>query len=189
MSCKHENCMNVPRQDILYSRNALYATTIKKDWDTKISHLLSVQRPKRNLRNIQNVRIKYILWNEGQTASYKVCQKFFLAALHVSQRRVITIAKNLINDCGVVEKRGGDHRSHRFNEKRTTVTEFIGKLKGTEAHYNRNKSKRIYLSSALNISKLYQMYNNQADDDLKVKKSFFSKYSSTNLTLVLDLLL
>lgn len=64
----------------------------------------------------------------------------------------------------------------RNDLKKEIVKEFIGNLKGTESHYNLNKSKRIYLSCDLSIKKLWAMYNDQAfDEDMKVKQSMFRR--------------
>lgn len=175
--------MKVSRDDVLFTRNQIYSSVNKKDQDTKISHLLKVASPKRDRKMKQTIRIKYIFWNTNRQACHQVCQKFFLKALNLSQRRVITIAKQVKSGTGIVENRGGDRKSHLFGSKRAAVVHFIGSLRGTESHYSRTKSQRIYLSSELNISKLFVMYNNKATDRLRVKRSFFYHIFNTKFNL------
>lgn len=57
--------------------------------------------------------------------------------------------------------------------KRDKVQEFIGKLRGTESHYNRSKSRRTYLPAHLSIKKLRQIYNEQAENQCKVSYAMF----------------
>lgn len=55
------------------------------------------------------------------------------------------------------------------------MKKFIAGLKGHESHYGRAKSRRIYLSSELNITLLWKLYNANAVEDLKVNYKFFSR--------------
>lgn len=52
---------------------------------------------------------------------------------------------------------------------------FINSLKASESHYNRKKSRRLYLPSELNISKLCKMYNAKSEANNRVTYSFFAK--------------
>lgn len=83
------------------------------------------------------------------------------------------ISKAVFNDKAIEEHRGGDRVSYKSREKKNSVRKFIGMLKGTESHYNRQKSKRIYLGCEYSISKLHKIYNSRCQEDLKVKCSMF----------------
>lgn len=89
---------------------------------------------------------------------------------------VVNIAKTLSEGNIPKEKRGGDHVSVKSIDKKNIVREFIGKLTGRESHYNRKKSKRIYLAADLNIKKLHNMYLSQCDaEETRVNFSIFRR--------------
>ncbi|CAG9840147.1 unnamed protein product [Diabrotica balteata] len=71
------------------------------------------------------------------------------------------------------ERRGGDRISNKFNEGQQGVIKYISSLKCLESHYCRSNTRRSYLSSDLSIEKLANMYNAQANENLKVKNSYF----------------
>lgn len=104
-----------------------------------------------------------------------VCKKFFLDITRVGRTRLANITRKVHSGQAVEERRGGDRKSCRSLEKKENVRGFIRKLRGTESHYNRSKSKRIYLSSELSIRKLATIYNQQASEELQVKCSMFRK--------------
>lgn len=56
------------------------------------------------------------------------------------------------------ERRGGDKISHKLAPSKEEVRHFLKGLKGTESHYGRKKSKRIYLNCNLTIKKLFFLY-------------------------------
>lgn len=115
--------------------------------------------------------------------------QFFQKLFNVSQTRINSIAKGVFSGEGVHERRGGNHKAHLYAQKKQAVIEFISKLKGSVSHYNRLKSKRIYLPSTLSINKLFKIYNSQANENLKVKKLSLPQYFVQNLILASELLL
>lgn len=54
---------------------------------------------------------------------------------------------------------------------------------GTESHYGRNKSQRLYLSSEWNITKLWKAYNATVTEALQVKRWFFNKIFATKFNI------
>nr|CAH7743754.1 unnamed protein product [Callosobruchus chinensis] len=99
-----------------------------------------------------------------------------MAVYNVGQRRLNTICKKLQSGDEVIkENRGGDTRTSKFLEKLNAVKSFISQLQGNESHYGRNKSRRIYVSSEYNISVLWQLYNKNSPDSLKVNYKYFSR--------------
>lgn len=52
---------------------------------------------------------------------------------------------------------------------------FIQKFPCSESHYSRVKTKRAYLTSNLNISKLHELYNKQCEVNERVNYKFFSR--------------
>lgn len=70
----------------------------------------------------------------------------------------------------------------RFLERHNKVQAFIESLQAVEPHYCRSKSSvRVYLTSELNIKKLWKMYNNGLNEtpELKVKEQFFRNVFNT----------
>nr|CAH7748064.1 unnamed protein product [Callosobruchus chinensis] len=99
-----------------------------------------------------------------------------MAVYNVGQRRLNTICKKFQSGDEVIkENRGGDTRTSKFLEKLNAVKSFISQLQGNESHYGRNKSRRIYVSSEYNISVLWQLYNKNSPDSLKVNYKYFSR--------------
>ena len=60
-------------------------------------------------------------------------------------------------------------------KKKNKLREFINQLPAKESHYNRSKSKRIYLSSQLNATNLLKLYNDSVSIDYKIKPGMFYK--------------
>lgn len=89
---------------------------------------------------------------------------------------MLTIARGVFNASGFADKRGGRRVREEFVLKEAAVKAFIEKLKVTESHYGRGQSKRLYLSADLNTKKVWQTYNAQAQDDVKVQPCFVLYY-------------
>lgn len=71
------------------------------------------------------------------------------------------------------EKRGGDRKSRKSKDKKDSLRKFLNGLPASESHYNRKKSKGIYLSSDLNAKKLREFYNNSVTENLRVSRTMF----------------
>lgn len=104
-----------------------------------------------------------------------VCQTSFLNILGITKHRVHYVMKSYAETGeSPKEKRGGDHKSHKYERKKTSIINFIKTLHCVESHYCRSQTAvRMYLPSELSINKLFRMYNAQASADLKVKAHFF----------------
>ena len=89
----------------------------------------------------------------------QVCSKTFSAILQVDIQRFQRLNRSFrATSHSPEEKRGGDHRSKHFDGRRRAIIEFINSLKGCETHYGREKSRRVYLSSTLNVKKLWRLF-------------------------------
>lgn len=184
MPCNHKTgkfqCQDIPRNIIKKARENVYAEADKVKQDTKLSHLIETAIPKRKRsRKIEGQKhhkftLKYNIRNE-KGHKFLVCQKMFLAVFDVSQKRVQNIANRIQSGNGITEKRGGDRKSHKTINKRCKVMDFIRNLKGRESHYNRSKSRRIYLDSQYNITVLHKLYNKSVDTEYQVNYKFFSR--------------
>lgn len=97
-----------------------------------------------------------------------MCAKFFGAVFEIKTRRLVLIEKGKLSGVGVVETRGGDRKAQKYADRKSSVRAFIGKLKITESHYGRQKSKGLYLSSEYTVLSLRRLYNESVSADLKV---------------------
>lgn len=97
--------------------------------------------------------------------------------------RLRNVTKAVFSGKAIEEHRGGDRVSHKSREKKHSVRTFIGKLKGCESHYNREKSKRVYLGCQYSISKLHKIYNSTCPENLKVKSSMFRRIFVTEFNI------
>lgn len=165
--------------DIQYCRTKFFKHTNKIKQDTLLSHCIAVKIPKQSRKRKpdtekrRQVAANYKLRTENSIKD--VCQKLFIQAYSVSQKRVQTVIKQLMKGDGIFENRGGDSRSKTFLPKKLKVRKFISELKGTESHYGRAKSRRIYLSSEMNISILHKLYNDSVAGEYKVNYKYFSR--------------
>lgn len=111
--------------------------------------------------------------NDQHNKNRPVCKAMFLKTFSLKKDRVSHIAKVIFEGKTPKETRGGDRRSTKSAEKKEKLREFLRKLPACESHYNRSKSKRIYLSCDLNQRKLRQIYNESVPQTLKVTKTMF----------------
>lgn len=141
------------------------------------------RRPKNELHSKKQFQTKYFI-NGIDGTFIPVCQVTFLNALNISRSRVQRVVENFMKSgTPPKENRGGDYKANKYEDKRLAVIDFIKTLKCQESHYCRGSSTRQYLSSELSINKLFNMFNNQAAPNVKVKRTFFWKIFSTNFNL------
>nr|CAH7760115.1 unnamed protein product [Callosobruchus chinensis] len=167
-------------RDIREFHANFYSNETKIEQDAFLLEYIAISEPKKKRCTKANSSRKgvavqyYVKLVASITFQLQVCQNTFLGILHVSKDRVQRIARNhILTGKLPVEKRGGDTRAAFYEDRRKSVKSFIEKLK-IESHYCRSKNiQRQYLSSDLNISKLYRMYNESVQGNLKVKKTFF----------------
>ena len=108
-----------------------------------------------------------------------VCQKFFTNTLDITRKmiRVAISKRNPVNPNFVMKDRRGRAKGHRGIplETRKNVKAHIETFPSIEAHYVRKTSNRKYLSSNLNINKMYVLYmdEHRLDDKAHVKQSTY----------------
>lgn len=175
--------------------NAFYdpsfkSTEIKLRQDCLLLKYTESNKPKRSrLVNMQrgekNMVVKYFLTKKLTKEKIYVCQKAFLDTFRLSKNRVQGVVnRHFVNGSSPIEKRGGDRRLKIYELKMNAVVSFIKQFKVIESHYCRSKTAhRQYLQSELNIRKMWRMYNEQADDALKVKQSYFRHVFRTKFNI------
>lgn len=94
---------------------------------------------------------------------------------NTTTRKVDLVARQMYDGKVPKERRGGDRVSIKSIDKKQKIRQFISKLKATESRYNKQKSKRIYLSPELSIAKLHKAFNKQCDAASISGLTMFSK--------------
>lgn len=137
------------------------------------------RRPKNSEYRTTDFRSKYFVPGH-QMSLVPVCLKSFIGILDISRFRLNLIAKRYYETGQFPgENRGGARRIHLYAERKRSVMNFLNKLKCVESHYCRSQTtSRMYLSSELNIRKLYKMY-----DGIPVRESYFRKIFNTEYNL------
>lgn len=161
--------------DILRLRTQFYENKEKVRQDMFLCKYISVMPAKRRRQSKEikerNATICYML--KADKTTVRVCKPFFSAVFGVSKHRLVTVTKVLEEGGVPKEKRGGDRVSNKSVSKKEKVRQFIGNLRGKESHYNRKKSKRIYLDATLSVAKLHKMYNRQCNRENQVTYDMF----------------
>lgn len=131
--------------------------------------------------------VKKAILRPGAPDKLPVCQKAFMKILNVKKTRIQNVCKKHMQGGSIKDNRGGDTRSKKYATKRKAIAKFMGQIQPIEKHYCRGKSQRQYLASDLNINKLWRLYNssceNDGDQTLKVKKSFFRNHVNINYNI------
>lgn len=130
--------------------------------------------------------VKYFIYKRSTRERVQVCQKVFLDTLRLSRTRVIGVVSRFFKTSQMPrETRGGDRKLTLYQAKKQSIVSFIKKFKVIEGHYCRSKTNcRVYLSSGLNIRKMWRLYNeNEADEALKVKESYFRYVFTRNFNI------
>lgn len=194
IKCKHRSgklfkCNTIRIQDAVTFANEFYKSQNKILQDCFLLKYCSAYEPHRRSNNggpKKSFRIDYyIRKRDGKTE--RVCKKFFLNIVHISEFRVKKICKNhLETGSSPVETRGGDRKSMNYNGKRNAVINFIESFKVLEVHYCRSKTRtRQYLPKELNINRMFKMYAARLSEspELTVKTSFFRKVFNRNFNI------
>lgn len=113
-----------------------------------------------------------------------VCYKAFLSLHGVTNRRIQSIKKSLLNIGTFKPDQRGKHTNRPSKislETTNCVISFLKSLKGRKAHYSLKVSSKIYLSEDLNIKKLHNMYASKHPRNLisyeKFREIFSTKFN------------
>lgn len=143
------------------------------------------RRPRNNKRSGgRSYSVQYFI--AGKNRRVPVCIKAFADVLKIKISRLQGVVKRQHQSGGCVakENRGGDRKQFQFASKREAVQSFIKSFEPLESHYCRGRIKRrIYLHPELNITKMFQMYSDQALSGLGVKIGFFRKIFNTSFNI------
>lgn len=174
----------------MHIRSELYKIKDKVTQDNLIANWMNTKAIKRRRpcpnavkKKTRDFHVEYTLCDSTNGQKFKVCKPMFEQVTLFKGRWLNTIAKNLKAYQHIKENRGGDRVSSRSVEKKNKLGEWIKGLKGTESHYSRGKSKRIYLHSEISIGKLRRLYNKQASRSDQISMTMFQKNFCTEFNV------
>lgn len=187
-NCQHNRgnfkCENITAADSLSFADGFYSSTSNILQDGYLLKYCPASKPIRKDRQFggteQSLRIAYHVRKvDGDIV--RVCKKLFFSILKISEFRVNRVVRRHFEDGKIPkENRGGDRKTGLFMQKKLSVIEFIESFHIIDLHYCRSKIKhRQYLPSDLNINKMAKMYNDQDQDNLHVKASYFRMIFNT----------
>lgn len=194
-TCTHKDiklqCSAITMIDLQNFHKSFYAINDKVKQDAYIlKHVIAVKTKRRRPRNNsihykpRSMQMMYRVYSRSQKKMIFVCQKSFLQILHIKRYRIKNVVKNYyLSGNFPKENRGGDHRSHKYLDKKQSIISFIKTFKCSEPHYYRGSTKRMYLPAELSINKMSKIYNNQAVEHLKVKPLYFRQIFNTSFNL------
>ncbi|XP_045504864.1 uncharacterized protein LOC123701432 [Colias croceus] len=181
--CQHKTsskfkCSSVTLRNVIKNRKLFFAQNSKVKQDVYLTRLMTSYEPQRRrgglgigLKNRKMSCSYHLLSKNNKMVT--VCKEFFKVTFSVTNKRLQTINTSTYKGDLPQENRGGDRRSTKSEEKKQSLRNFLKALPAKESHYNRLKSKRIYLSSELNGAKLLRYYNSSVPANLRVSRSMF----------------
>ncbi|XP_065090549.1 uncharacterized protein LOC135711607 [Ochlerotatus camptorhynchus] len=104
----------------------------------------------------------------GVGGPVKVCKLMFMATFDLKDRKVRTLANKLVLGQGVASddmRKGNCSRKQISPEHADYIIKHIKSFPAEESHYGREKSSRLYLSSDLNVQRMYELYQDQCGVD------------------------
>jgi hypothetical protein len=146
---------------------------------------ISRVRSKNENKRKREASIKYSIWRCIDGVKIPVCRETFIGILQISRSRVQGVMRrHRITGSVAVENRGGDHRSLQYADRKQAVITFVEQFKPVERHYCREKAITIlYLPSSLSINKMWRIYMENAEESLKVKRSYFRTICNRNFNI------
>jgi hypothetical protein len=115
--------------------------------------------------------VKYYIskYNAPNTVT-PVCKDFFCKVLSIGRYRVIGVLGRFLKNGTTKEQRGGDRKGKLYDVKREAVMSYLKEYKTKPEYMDQIHKKK---NSKLSVRKTWQQYNKDAENDLKVTKSFF----------------
>lgn len=175
-----KECHTISDADRNFFFEAFYAIdSPERQRDFICRHVTSV--PKKECRAGENSRRHntYIYYLTIRHKRTKVCQRFFLGTLAISDT-VVRTALGKVTDVGTIEPemRGGrvDCNQQRDSLICKLVNCHIDRFPRVESHFCRQSSNRDYLCAELTLSKMHRMYcDEQSDKKSMVSYTYYSK--------------
>nr|CAH7755764.1 unnamed protein product [Callosobruchus chinensis] len=173
------------REEIFQSFYGLRDLQLRREF--VVRHCEPVEIKQRTTKTVsrRSKSYRYLLSLDGNRV--KVCKKFFINTLSISDKFLRT-SLSKITKTGAVEKdrRGGRYKSlsDKDNELRRLVAEHINKFPKMESHYCRENSSRQYLYPDLTLRKMYELYLDESKKhkDIASMSTYVRVFKEMNLS-------
>nr|CAH7712759.1 unnamed protein product [Callosobruchus chinensis] len=173
------------REEIFQSFYGLRDLQLRREF--VVRHCEPVEIKQRTTKTVsrRSKSYRYLLSLDGNRV--KVCKKFFINTLSISDKFLRT-SLSKITKTGAVEKdrRGGRYKSlsDKDNELRRLVAEHINKFPKMESHYCRENSSRQYLYPDLTLRKMYELYLDESKKhkDIASMSTYVRVFREMNLS-------
>lgn len=146
-----------------------YYSLGKLEKDAFIASTIQVMDTKRPNKAIENSRrkktINYFFFVEGEFV--KVCKRFYLDTLAISHQKVDYLYKK--NLCKVEGPHNRKVNNFISEDLKNDVRDHIRSFPKIESHYCRSSSKKEFVDSRLSIQKMYEMYEQNCEENNKEK--------------------
>ncbi len=185
-------CQQLSLMDVKSFHQRLYREPVKAVQDQfLVQHMVAENVKRRRVKAADATRspstytVKYYVTN-CQKERIPVCFAAFLRLTGVSKNRLNLLSKKMHHDGFLSDHRGGFRQASKYEPLKEDIKAFIKLFPVKESHYCRSKVKRNYLSSELNIQKMYRLYRTSragthfAED---VKASYFRFVFVTHFNL------
>ena len=195
INCNHDKkgntykCVDVSHADQVNFHQAFYSEPNKQLQDSLILKYTDTVKPSRNRstneeRGDKSKTIRYYIPKKDSKDRLQVCRQTFLSTLLLSKNRVQGVVnRHFVTGNAPKESRGGDRKQQIYASRKKAVIEFIKKFRVIDSHYCRDKvTSRVYLSSDLNIHKMWKMYNEE-NNNLPVKEWYFRNIFCTKFNI------
>lgn len=147
----------------------------KRNFLLKFTKAIPVKR-RRSEKEVnfrKNLAYEYVLPKNNE--NLKVCREFFCATLAISYKPIALANKDRSNTGEFLgEDQRGKHEPHNKlkPEVIAAIKNHIESFPPIESHYCRKSSKRLYLSSGLSISKMFDLFKEKAAGTDSAKVSY-----------------
>ena len=173
--CKFDCCSKIDKE----TQESIFLQFYKLDREQKhafIAQTTVCSSTAAEKTSRKNFNYTYFLL-KGES-SFRVCKKFYLSTLAISQKMVYGVHEKKDKISGALRKDGrGKHGKHLkvTEEQKADVMQHIKSFPAMESHYCRAKTNKKYLQSDLNIEKMYDLYKSKCFELKKdpVKSSFY----------------
>lgn len=117
---------------------------------------------------------------DGQGNLKKVCKKTFMEIFAISPQKITTLVNRLKQGNTTFKDKRGGLKTFKYTVlDRNMVKSHINSFPRVESHYNREKSDKEYLSSDLNLNRLFQAYKEKYPESIVTYK-FYRKVFLTD---------
>ncbi|XP_055844901.1 uncharacterized protein LOC129911203 [Episyrphus balteatus] len=144
------------------------------------------RRERKNLNNSKK-QFSFRYYFNVRENRFRVCKKYFLATLDISQKPIYNVHSrvNAVSGVPVSSKQGKHVKKVISPETKDAVRKHIARFPTVESHYCRCDSKKKYLEGSLNVSAMWKLFLEEASntEERNVKISMYRNIFETDFNI------